>query len=235
LGEFDVPRKTLTLFVFAIALGACGGKTIIDKPVPFPDERIQLTREYIRDHYGVNATTIDIVPRIVVLHWTAGRSLAGDFNTFAATTLRGRANLREASELNVAIQFLVDRDGKIYRLMPETWMARHVIGLNYNAIGVENVGGMQGSDDLTPEQRAANIWLVRYLAKKYPTIEYLIGHHEYRLFEGHPLWLERDSGYRTQKNDPGDAFMNAVRSQVADLRLKGPAEITRERKTSPSN
>lgn len=217
--------------MFAVTLSACGGRAIIDKPVPFPDERIQLTRGYIREHYGIEAAGIDIVPRIVVLHWTAGKSLTGDFNTFTPTTLRGRADLREASQLNVAIQFLVDRDGKIYRLMPETWMARHVIGLNYNAIGVENVGGGRGVDDLTPEQRAANVWLVRYLAKKYPTIEYLIGHHEYRLFEGHPLWLERDTAYRTIKSDPGDSFMTAVRSQVRELRLKGPAEIARERTT----
>jgi len=223
-----VLRKTPIPLLLAITLCACSGRTIIDKPVPFQDERVQLTRDYIREHYGINVTSIDIVPRIVVLHWTAGKTLAGDFNTFVPTTLRGRADLREASQLNVAIQFLVDRDGKIYRLMPETWMARHVIGLNYHAIGVENVGGARGVDDLTPRQRAANIWLVRYLAKKYPTIEYLIGHHEYRLFEGHPLWLERDSAYRTVKSDPGDAFMNAVRSQVADLRLKGPAEIARE-------
>jgi N-acetylmuramoyl-L-alanine amidase len=215
-------RHTPTVLLFAATLSACGGRTIIDKPVPFPEERVQLTRDYMRDHYGVDAASIDIVPRIVVLHWTAGKSLAGDFNTFAPTTLRGRADLREASQLNVGIQFLVDRDGRIYRLMPETWMARHVIGLNYNAIGVENVGGAQGIDDLTPEQRAANVWLVRYLAKKYPTIEYLIGHHEYRLFEGHPLWLERDTAYRTTKSDPGDAFMAAVRAKVADLRLKGP-------------
>ena len=222
-------RSRSLLLVLVTALVGCGGPAIIDKPVPFPDERVQLTRAYIRDHYGIEASDITIVPRIVVLHWTAGKNLAGDFNTFAPTTLRGRAELRGASELNVGIQFLVDRDGRIYRLMPETWMARHVIGLNYHAIGVENVGGAQGVDDLTPEQRAANIWLVRYLKKKYPTIEYLIGHHEYRLFEGHPLWLERDNAYRTGKSDPGDAFMTAVRGSVADLGLKGPAQIARER------
>ena len=227
-------RKTSILLLIAITLCGCGGRAIIDKPVPFPVERIQLTRDYIREHYGIDAANIDIVPRIVVLHWTAGKSLAGDFNTFTSTTLRGRADIRGASQLNVGIQFLVDRDWKIYRLMPETWMARHVIGLNYHAIGVENVGGAQGTDDLTPEQRAANVWLVRYLAKKYPTIEYLIGHHEYRLFEGHPLWQERDSTYRTRKSDPGDAFMNAVRAQVGDLKLKGPMEIERERKSDAS-
>jgi len=43
-------------------------------------------------------------------------------------------------------------------------------------------------DNLTDAQIQANIALVRYLKNKYPTIEYLIGHHEYLHFEGHPLW-----------------------------------------------
>ena len=73
--------------------------------------------------------------------------------------------------------------------------------------------------------------LVRYLKNKYPTIEYLIGHHEYRVFEGHPHWLERDPRYRTVKSDPGEAFMTAVRAAVADLELKGPAAIAAEKKT----
>ena len=215
--------------------GACahGGRsadlTIIDRPVPFSEERTQLTRDYIREHYGVEASSIEIVPRIIVLHWTAGTTLQGDYNTFVPATLRGRADLAKASALNVGIQFLVDRDGTIYRLMPETWMARHVIGLNYNAIGVENVGGVKDVADLTPQQLDANIRLVRYLAKKYPTINYLIGHHEYRTFEGHPLWLERDTAYRTTKSDPGESFMQAVRAAVRDRNLKGPVEIAREK------
>ena len=205
-----------------IAIAACAHRDdlrIIDRPVPFPEERIALTREYIRTHYGLEVPDIEIVPRIIVLHWTAGKTLEGDFNTFVPSTLRGsRPDLAKTSELNVGIQFLVDRDGTVYRLMPETWMARHVIGLNYSAIGVENVG----SNDLTDAQLQANIKLVRYLARKYKTIEYLIGHHEYREFEEHPLWLERDAGYRTTKSDPGDAFMTGVRAAVRDLRLKNP-------------
>ena len=76
--------------------------------------------------------------------------------------------------------------------------------------------------DLTPAQVTADVRLVRYLEGKYPTIRYLIGHHEYRVFEGHPLWLERDTAYRTAKSDPGPAFMAAVRAGVADLHLQGP-------------
>src|SRR5580693_7225904 len=51
-----------------------------------------------------------------------------------------RPELQREGELNVSAHFLVDRDGTIYRLMPETWMARHCIGLNRVAIGIENVG-----------------------------------------------------------------------------------------------
>ena len=75
--------------------------------------------------------------------------------------------------------------------------------------GIENVGGT-AELPLTKAQVKANIKLVKHLASKYD-IEYLIGHHEYTLFEGHPLWLEVDEGYRTKKTDPGDDFMRKVR------------------------
>ena len=115
-------------------------------------------------------------------------------------------------------QFLVDQDGTIYRLLPETTMARHVIGLNHCAIGIENVGGTEDKP-LTRQQIDANIWLVEYLKKKYD-IEYVIGHYEYTQFEGHELWLEKDDGYRTQKTDPGEEFLNAVREATRHLNFK---------------
>ncbi len=203
---------------------------VVDRPIPFPPERVELTREYIRQHYGLQVDNIEIVPRIIVLHWTAIDGLDRSWEAFRRPTLAGaRPELAGAGDLNVSVQFLVDRDGTLYRLMPETWMGRHTIGLNYNSIGVENVGGVGGRPDLTPAQVRANIRLVRYLAQKYPTIRYLIGHDEYRVFEGHPLWLERDPGYRTPKNDPGPAFMAAVRVGVADLKLAGPKEIEQEK------
>jgi len=107
--------------------------------------------------------------------------------------------------------------------MPDNWMARHVIGLNYSTIGIENVGGKGNkAEDLTPAQLKSNIALVKYLKKKYPTIEYLIGHYEYRQMEKSSYWLEKDKGYRTVKNDPGPKFMKDVRSAVKPLHLKEP-------------
>jgi len=225
-------RNLTTALLLALS-AACahGGRSaaddirIVDKPIPFSEQRIALTRDYIKQHYGLTVQNIEIVPRIIVLHWTAGPTFQGSYNTFVPESLEGsRPDLAGASDLNVGIQFLVDRDGTIYRLMPETWMARHVIGLNYNSIGVENVGGARGVADLTDAQVQANIRLVRYLAHKYPTIDYLIGHYEYRQMENTPLWLERDTTYRTGKTDPGEGFMAAVREGVKDLHLKKPHE-----------
>jgi N-acetyl-anhydromuramyl-L-alanine amidase AmpD len=121
----------------------------------------------------------------------------------------------------VSAHFLVDRDGTAYRLMPETDMARHVIGLNLSAVGIENVGGAGGRDDLTPAQAETNARLVRELKQRHPGIAYLIGHHEYRRFEGHALWKEKDADYRTEKSDPGPRFVEDVRRRVADLGLAG--------------
>ena len=219
-------RRYLSIvsFVSLLALAGCGhGLMIHDRPISFSADRMTGTVRYIADHYGEEPGEISIVPRIIVLHWTAIDGFEESFAAFDPEELGGsRPDLAAAGEVNVSIQFLVDRDGTVYRLMPETWMARHCIGLNHSAIGVENVGGGDSIDNLTDEQIAANIRLVRYLAKKYPTIEYLIGHMEYREFEGHPLWLELDESYRTEKTDPGDRFMTAVRAAVADLGLEGP-------------
>jgi len=219
------PRHVLLLcLVPLLALSGCAhGLKIHDRPISFSADRESGTLQYIAEHYGESPEDISIVPRIIVLHWTAIDGFEETFATFDPEELGGsRPGLGGARDVNVSIQFVVDRDGAVYRLMPETWMARHCIGLNYSAIGVENVGGGKGIDNLTDEQIAANIRLVRYLVRTYPTIRYLIGHMEYRKFEGHPLWLELDESYRTEKIDPGDRFMTAVRDAVADLGLEGP-------------
>jgi N-acetyl-anhydromuramyl-L-alanine amidase AmpD len=216
-------RSNIVCACAVTLLTACASRAphIVDRPISFSAQRTEMTRTYIEQQYGLKPADITITPRMIVLHWTAIRDLEGSFRAFDRETLAGRPELASAGQVNVSIHFLVDLDGTIYRLMPETWMARHVIGLNYDAIGVENVGGADG-DNLTDAQIEANAQLARYLAKKYDTIEYLIGHHEYQRFERHPLWRERDASYRTTKIDPGERFMSRVRARVADLGLKGP-------------
>ena len=198
--------------------------SIIQKPIIFKKERIKMSKEYIKTHYGVEAKNITIEPKSIVLHWTAVMDFDKCFKRLNAEKLyTDRADIANASLLNVSAHFLVKRDGTIYQLMPDNWMARHVIGLNYSSIGVENIGGEANEkEDLTPAQVEANIKLVKYLKQKYPNIEYLLGHHEYREMEKSPLWLEKDKGYRTEKADPGEKFMRKVRDGVNNLGLKKP-------------
>ena len=189
---------------------SCATSRITDRPIIFDAEREQLTRQYMADRYGMEGESTAIDPRMIVLHWTAIPTLEGSFDAFNDPTIPlWRTLVGEAGKLNVSSHFLVDRDGTIYRLMPETVMGRHVIGLNHCALGIENVGGTP-EWPLTDAQLKANIWLVNYLSKKY-NIDYLIGHYEYTRFEGHELWLEKDPAYRTVKHDPGADFMAQVR------------------------
>ncbi len=195
---------------------------IVETPLPWNEERSELTRAYIREHLGEQDPGIDIDPKVIVLHWTGPGTLRSTWNTFASSRLGGdRAALNRASSLNVSAHFAVDRDGTIHRFLPETRFARHVIGLNHVAIGVENVGGGE-TQPLTAEQVAANVALVRFLVAHH-SITHLIGHHEYRRMEGHPYFRELDPSYRTVKIDPGDDFMRGVREQLVDLGLEGPA------------
>lgn len=197
------------------------GLEIQQRPIPFDEERRTLTRAYLRDRYGIEQEHERIEPRMVVLHWTAIPTLQESFEAFYPSRLPGsRSDIQSAGSLNVSAHYLIDRDGQIYQLMPDTLMARHVIGLNHCAIGIENVGGTEDTP-LTEAQLHSNSALVQELANKYP-IQYLIGHHEYTAFEGLPLWKERDSSYRTVKTDPGMEFMRKVRDNLKDLSLEGP-------------
>jgi N-acetyl-anhydromuramyl-L-alanine amidase AmpD len=204
-------KKSILSILLLFILASCGTTKIIDKPIVFNQERKELTLEYLKDRYNLIQDEPTITPKMVVVHWTAIPTFEKSFDAFYNVKLpTWRPDLENASPLNVSIQFLVDQDGIIYRLMDETTMARHVIGLNYCSIGIENVGGTKDTP-LTKKQLKANIKLINYLKEKYPKIEYVIGHFEYTKFEQTDLWLENDINYRTKKTDPGVNFITKIR------------------------
>ena len=205
----------ISLFLFT----SCTKRSlhIIDKPIVFDEQRRQLSLDYLAKRHGLEQTEPYIKPKMIVLHWTAVPTLEATFNIFNPSVLPGRPDLQAASCMNTSVPFLVDRDDTVFRLLPDTTFARHCIGLNYCAIGIENVG----NNDLTRAQMKANVQLVRYLKRHYQGIDYLIGHYEYTDFIGTPLWRETDPNYLTGKIDPGKSFMRKVRSRVRDLHLKG--------------
>lgn len=220
-----IKHKALRLFLILLSstatLHVSGQATfrVFEKPIIFDAERKQLSLEYLEKRHGLKQVDPSIKPRMIVLHWTSIPTIEQTFDVFNKSRLPGsRKEIATASALNVSSQYLVDRDGTVFRLLPDTVFARHVIGLNYCAIGVENVGS--DKHPLTPAQLASNEQLIRHLKRKYP-IEYVIGHYEYTRFRPTNLWKESDSGYTTKKTDPGIDFMKKIRAQIKDLNIKG--------------
>lgn len=208
----------LSLSQLAYAFSCHDPQVIHQKPIRFDKERIALTQTYRRTHYGIDSKSIDIVPQMIVLHWTCINSVKTTFRVFDPPAFPSNSPRRRElpDDLNVSSHFLVDKDGTIYQLMPETWMARHVIGLNNNAIGIENIGGIDGQDDLTEAQVKANAFLVCYLEKKYPTIKHLIGHNDSLAYKNTSFWLEKDPAYQKEKTDPGPTFLKRVKQFVTN-------------------
>ena len=189
---------------------------IVQKRIPLTETRIELTKEYTKMHYGFEAVYMDS-PKVVVVHWTAGGSIESVYNYFAKDTISVNDEFHQNNgRVNVGSQFLVDRDGSIYQLFDETFIARHCIGMNFHAIGIENIGGVDGKEDLTEEQLQANILLIKYLEAKYPTINLVIGHLESAGFVDYSeYYTELIDGYITLKADPGKEFIRKVRQGVA--------------------
>ncbi|GHE46660.1 N-acetylmuramoyl-L-alanine amidase [Sphingobacterium griseoflavum] len=184
---------------------------MVQRPITWDSTREQLSLAYLEERHGIPSKTVDIVPKIIVVHWTDILSVNKTIRTFDPVQLPGRPRLKKASMLNVSAQFVVGRDGTIFQLLPETTFARHTIGLNYCSIGIENIGSARYP--LTEAQLQANTTLIKYLMSKYD-IQHVIGHHEYLAFQGTEWWKETDPAYFTQKSDPGAIFMQQLRMNL---------------------
>ncbi|MDX1332688.1 MAG: N-acetylmuramoyl-L-alanine amidase, partial [Robiginitalea sp.] len=86
LNGFTIYAGILLLLVLG-----CGSyqPTVVEHPIPFGDTRQELTREYLKQRYGLPGTDAGIHPRMIVLHWTAIPSLAGSFDAFEPERLPG--------------------------------------------------------------------------------------------------------------------------------------------------
>lgn len=76
-------RRALLTLTALLTLSYANGTdeiTIIDKPIDFGPERIEMTKDYIKTHYGFEVENIEIEPKIIVLHWTADMSFDKSFN-----------------------------------------------------------------------------------------------------------------------------------------------------------
>ena len=180
---------------------------MVQKPIPQTMNRQRLTREYAEKHYGLSQTTI--IPQAVVVHWTAGSTWQSAYNTFLPETRNDGSGT-----VNVCSHYIVDKDGTIFCLTEENALNRHIIGYNWCAIGIENVGGVGNVQDLTQEQLQANIALIKYLHAKYSTIKFVFGHYQQTAAKASGLYIENVQGYRSIKSDPGSIFMQGLKDAL---------------------
>ena len=215
--KHKISNLIVVLFVCICGMGYCNSEllkpTMVQKPIEWDEHRLALIREYAEIHYGQSMESI--VPLAIVLHWTAAGNWEGTYNYFYPA----EGHYTKGGRLNVASHYLVDRDGTIYQLTPETALNRHAIGFNWCAIGVENVGGVNGKQDLTEAQVQANIELVRYLTAKYSTIKYVMGHYQQDQARLTELYKENLSGYYNRKSDPGPIFMGRIQEALKNTKL----------------
>jgi beta-N-acetylhexosaminidase len=201
---------------------------IVWKPIPFGARRKAEMAAYAKRHYGIDTWRIQ-GPHVIVLHYTAGPSFSSAYNTFAADVPDP-----ELHELpGDCAHFIVDTDGTIYQLVPLNVMCRHTVGLNYTALGIEDVGTSDAGVLGNPRQLHATLQLTLWLMSRFGvSLANVIGHNESL---GSPYHRERDAAWRCQTH--GDwvaADMNVVRSDLIDLARRDGLQLGPLPKPRPS-
>ncbi|HTT30791.1 MAG TPA: peptidoglycan recognition family protein [Solirubrobacteraceae bacterium] len=146
-------------------------------PIPFGPERKAQMVAYVRRHYGsfMKPTWRLIDPHVIVIHYTESPTFQSTWNTFASDVPDP-----ELHELpNTCAHFVIDRNGRIYQLVSLGTMCRHTVGLNWTAIGIENVGYSDAEVMNDRAQMTSDLRLVRWLRCRFHVeIKNVIGHNE---------------------------------------------------------
>ncbi len=129
---------------------------------------------YSLRHYGEDTHRLSD-PHVIVEHYTETRTAQEAWDTFAPDVPDN-----EFHELpNTCAHFLVEGDGRIDQLVPLTERCRHTTGLNWTAIGIENVGLSDGEILSDRAQMRASLALTRWLQCRYRiALRNVIGHNE---------------------------------------------------------
>lgn len=182
----------LLLALFAVP-GSTGGTTanpapsatspspprpgIVWSPIPFGAKRKAEMVAYVRRHYGsfMKPTWRLIDPHVIVIHYTDSSTYESAWNTFANDVPDSELHELPAT----CAHFVIDTDGTIHQLVSLGTMCRHTVGLNWTAIGIENVGVSDAQVMDNPRQMSANLRLVRWLRCRFDIeVRNVIGHNE---------------------------------------------------------
>jgi N-acetylmuramoyl-L-alanine amidase len=145
-------------------------------PIPFGAKRKAETVAYTRRHYGsfLKPTWRLIHPHVIVIHYTEA-SYSSTFNTFANDVPDSELHELPATSAH----FVIGTDGTVHQLVSLGTMARHTVGLNWTAIGIEHVGFSDAQVLGDRKQITASLHLVQWLRCRYGiAVKNVIGHNE---------------------------------------------------------
>jgi hypothetical protein len=184
---------------------------IVQSPIPFPQARKDQMRAYALEHYGIDSYRL-VDPHLVIWHYTETTSYQNVWNTFADDVPDGEFHVLPQD----CAHFVIDTDGTIHQLVALDIMCRQVVGLNYTAIGIENVGESDQQVMGDARQYASALALTRYLRCRFQIpVSGVIGHNESLQS---PYYRERVAAFRGQTHaDFNRADMTVVRRAVAKL------------------
>ena len=212
----EPPAARLTAFSHATKPGPLlAPPPIIEDLIPFGLKRKQEMRRYALAHYGIDSYRL-IDPHLIIWHYTASTTFQSVYNTFASDV----PDVTYHELPQVCAHFVIETNGTIHELVPLEIMCRQVVGLNYTAIGIENVGL---SDQQVMENRAqfrAGLELTRWLrCREHIPVANVIGHNESL---SSPYYRELVPAFRGQTHlDFNRADMTVVRARVAQLACRG--------------
>ena len=145
---------------------------IVWHPFGYGPQRRNEMGAYSRRHYGKWSWRL-IHPQVIVEHYTGGTSATSVFNYYAANSV----HLGELP--GVCAHFIIDTDGTIYQEAPLGFRCRHVVGINYTAIGIEHVGTSDAQILNNPAMMRSSLRLTLWLVARYKMqIRNVIGHAE---------------------------------------------------------
>ena len=184
-------------------------------PIPFGAARKRQMAAYSLRHYG-EATYVLSRPKVIVEHYTETATALQAFNTFAPDVPDS-----EFHELpNTCAHFLVEPSGRIDQLVPLAIRCRHTTGLNWTAIGIENVGFSDQEILADHAQITASLRLTRWLRCRYGIKPVnVIGHNESL---SSPYHHDRVPAFQHQTHsDWNHADMNRYRRLLALMPCPG--------------
>jgi beta-N-acetylhexosaminidase len=181
---------------------------IVQRPIPFGAKRRAEMRAYARRHYGIDDFHLRD-PKVIVEHYTVTTTFRSAYATFANDV--PDVELHELP--GTCAHFIVDKDGTIYQLVSLTIMCRHTVGLNWTAIGIEQVGLSAREILDRPAQYRAVVRLTTWLRCRYGiAVHNVIGHNESL---SSPYHHEKVAALRRQTHgDWTRAEMTPVRARV---------------------